>query len=64
MDSVPLPEKGEEEDHLTDENNYRFKCRKSPPYVVELETFEDDLAKIIESIAFRRTHSKFQDRLQ
>ena len=56
--------KGEEEDHRTDENNYGFKSRKSPPHVVELEAFEDDLAKIIESIAFRRTRDKFQDRLQ
>ena len=56
--------KGGEENHQTDENNYGFKCQKIAPHVADLEAFEDDLVNTIESIAFRRTHDKFQDRLQ
>ena len=56
--------KGGEEDHRMDENNYGFKSQKGALHVAELEVFEDDLVKTIETIAFRRTHDKFQDRLQ
>ena len=34
------------------------------PHVAELEAFEDDLVETMESETFRRTHDKFQDRLQ
>ena len=52
-------------DHTEDEDDeyYGLKSEKSPPYVEELADFEEDMAKLIESVEFRNVRSKFQDAL-
>ena len=61
--------KGDEtqtEDHPDSGANehFGFKSRKCPPRVEELEAFEEDLLKMIESVQFRRVSDDFQERLR
>lgn len=43
---------------------YGFKSRKCPPQSEELEAFEEDLLKMVETIQFRKTTNEFQQRLR
>ena len=54
------------EDHPDSGANehFGFKSRKCPPRVEELEAFEDDLLKMIESVQSRRVSDDFQKRLR
>ena len=44
----------DEEDERGGGTHYGFNSRKCPPQIDELKAFEDDIAKMIERIAFRR----------
>ena len=48
----------------TDADSYGLRSGKSPPYVEEMAGFEEDVAKLIEDVSFRKTHDKFQDDLR
>ena len=47
-----------------DKNSFRFKSRKCPPRIEDLECFETDLLKMIKEIEFKRTYNTFQNQLQ
>ena len=44
----------DEEDERGDGTHYGFNSCKCPPQIDELKAFEDDIAKLIERIEFRR----------
>lgn len=45
-------------------DKFGFKTPKCPPRIEELEPFEEDLLKMIETIQFRKTTNGFQQRLR
>ena len=49
---------------LQQQDNFGFKSRKCPPQVEELEPFENDLLRMVESVEFKRTTDSFQRRLE
>ena len=54
--------KGKDDENVNE--HYGFKSRRSPPNIVELNAFEEDLVKLIETVTFRKFHDKFQDALR
>ena len=54
----------DEEDECGDGMHYGFDSRRCPPQIDELNSFEDDMAKLIESVEFRRPRDNFQNTLQ
>lgn len=46
------------------EEKFGFKTRKCPPKIEELQEFEEDLLKMIETIQFRNTRDEFQEKLK
>ena len=56
--------RGEEANQQPTEEKYGFKSRKCPPQVEEMRAFEEDMAKMIETISFRKVSNTFQDQLK
>ena len=56
--------RGEEANLQPTEEKYGFKARKCPPQVEEMRAFEEDMAKMIETISFRKVSNTFQDKLK
>ena len=58
--------------HLFESNNIRqsnplyhfFKSRKPPPHHKDLVAFEDDLAKLMQNVTFKRISYSFQDQMK
>ena len=53
-----------EEDERGDGMHYGFNSRRCQPQIDELKFLEDDMAKLIESVEFRRPRDNFQNTLQ
>ena len=43
---------------------YELRTKKSPPSINELKAFENDLISLIKNIEFKKTRSKFQNKLK
>ena len=43
--------------------NFGLSSNKTPPIILELKSFEEDVIKLLENIKFRDTRSYFQDTL-
>ena len=57
--------KREDDEGMCDEDEYYgFNSRRCPPQIDELLHFEEDMAKLIGNIEFRRPHDSFQSTLQ
>ena len=54
----------DEGDMQGEEDYYGLNSRRSPPQIEELKPFEEDMAKLIGNIQFRRPHDNFQRILQ
>ena len=48
-------------DKISDQNNpFRFPSNKTPPTILEMKSFENDVINLIENIKFRNTANQFQ----
>ena len=54
----------DEEDVRGDGMHYGFNSHRCLPQIDELKSFEDNMAKLIESVEFRRPRDNFQNTLQ
>ena len=54
----------DKQDERGDGTHYGFNSRKCPPQIDELKAFEDDTAKLIERVEFRRQRDNFQNTLR
>ena len=45
--------------NITDKHTYGLKSKKSPPPITQMKRFEQDLARMIENIEFRKVNDKF-----
>ena len=52
-----------QQDYQTAET-YGLRTKKSPPSINELKGFENDLISLIKNIEFKKTRSKFQNKLK
>ena len=55
---------GADEDGQGTGEDCELNSRKCPPQIEEMKAFEDDLAKLIENIKFRKVHGSFQNTLR
>ena len=53
-----------EEDEQGDGKHYGFNSHSCPHQIDELKPFENDMAKLIENVEFRRSHGRFQSNLK
>ena len=51
------------EPNATAEYNFGLKSKKSPPVVIEMKAFEEDLINMMENIQFRKVTDTFLDNL-
>jgi hypothetical protein len=51
------------EPNATAEYKFGLKSKKSPPVVIEMKAFEEDLINMIENIQFRKVTDTFLDNL-
>ena len=56
--------KEDEEDEQGDGKHYGFNSRRCPPQIDKLKPFENDVAKLIGNVQFRRPRDSFQKVLQ
>ena len=54
----------DEEDERRDGMHYGYNSRRCPLQIDEFKSFEDDMAKLIEGVEFRRPRENFQNTLR